>query len=139
MARVTITQDNMERSKIIPPGKYIVLVSNATEETAGTDGSSLFVYELKVDEGVNKGVAMRYQVSEKAEGMGYEFWEACGFEIKPGVVLDPTSFKGKRCGCFVQRGEYKGRPQNQPVSFYRLTSDPVAQAGSAPIGMEKRS
>ena len=42
-------------------------------------GVILYVYQLKVSEGKFKGVTMRYQISEKAEGMGYEFWAALGF------------------------------------------------------------
>lgn len=128
MARVTITQENLDRSKIIPPGKYLVEVSNYSEEQAGTDGSALYVYELRIAEGASKGVVMRFQVSEKAEGMGYEFWEACGFKVAPGAVLDPASFKGKKVGCQVQRGEYKGKPQNVPVSFFAVETANVETA-----------
>lgn len=127
MARVTITQENLDRSRIIPPGKYLIEVAEYAEEQAGTDGSALYVYGLKINDGPHKGVMMRFQVSEKAEGMGYEFWEACGLNVKPGSALDPADAKGKKCGCQVIRGEYKGKPQNVPVSFFG-TSSPVVGA-----------
>ena len=128
MARITITQENMDRSKIIPPGKYVVEVDSYEEQQAGTDGSALYVYQLKVIEGTFKGVTMRYQVSEKAEGMGYEFWEACGTKLVAGVNLDPAAFTKKKCGCFVQRGEYKGKTQNVPQSFYKIEGAPSTEA-----------
>ena len=122
MARVTITQDDMDRSRIINPGKYLINVADYEEQAAGTDGSALYVYQLRVAEGKEKGTIMRYQVSEKAVGMGIEFWEACGAKIAAGSPLDPAFAKGKTCFAFVQRGEYKGKPQNVPVSFAKYES-----------------
>jgi hypothetical protein len=127
MARVTITQDNFDRSRIVPPGKYPIEVTDSKLEQAGTDGSDLWVYELRIIDGAFKGVVMRFQVSEKAQGMGYSFWEACGQKVVVGAQIDPLAVKGKRCIAFVQRGEYKGRPQNQPVDFARLEG-PGAEA-----------
>ena len=120
----------MDRSKIIPPGKYPLECIECTEEAAGTDGSALYVYGFKIIDGPHKGVYLRNQVSEKAEGMGYAMWEAMGAKIAPGVSLDPLSFKGKRCGGVVNRGEYKGKPQNQLVDFFKLEG-PAAEATTA--------
>lgn len=133
MARVSITQEDVDKSRIIPPGKYIVDVADYQQDTAGSDGSELYVYELRVAEGKEKGVIMRYQVSEKAVGMGIEFWEACGLKAQAGSTLDPADVKGKKVGCFVQRGEYNGRPQNKPVSFFSLGSSSSAAVAEAEV------
>ena len=117
MARVTFTNEDLLRAKLVPPGWYPLLVSKYQEDQAGTDGSALYVYEIKVDGGNFNGVPLRYQISEKAQGMGIEFFEACGNEIKAGVSLEYDKQVGKKIEGFIQRGEYKGRPQNQLVSF----------------------
>jgi len=117
VARVTFTNEDLLRAKLVPPGWYGLLVKKYQEDQAGTDGSALYVYEIVVDGGNFNGVPLRYQISEKAQGMGIEFFEACGNEIKAGVSLEYDKQVGKKIEGFIQRGEYKGRPQNQLVSF----------------------
>lgn len=133
MARVIITQEDKDRSRIVVPGKYLVEVSGYEETESKGDGSALYVYELKIYEGKEKGVVMRFQVSEKAVGMGDEFWTACGLDTSPGKSLDPADAKGKKIGCQVQRGEYNGRPQNKPVSFFSLGSSAPAATATAEV------
>lgn len=118
MARVTFGQEDILRAKLLTPGWYPVIVKKYSEEQAGTDGSALYVWELVVESGSFANVPLRYQVSEKALGMGIEFLEACGFEVKQGVPLEIGEKQlGKKIDGFVQRGEYKGRGNNQLVSF----------------------
>lgn len=117
MARVTFTQEDILRSKLITPGWQDLLVKKYSEEQAGTDGSALYVWEIVVEGGAFNGVPIRYQLSEKAMGMGVEFLEACGIEIKPGVAIELDKTLGKKISGFVQRGEYKGKGNNQLVSF----------------------
>lgn len=118
MARVTFTNEDILRAKLLPPKWYPIVVSKYNLEQAGTDGSDLHVYELKVEEGDGKGVPIRFQISEKALGMGVEFLEACGTQVIAGQPVDLGEQQvGKKLDCFVQRGEYKGKPQNNPVQF----------------------
>ena len=128
MARVTITQADIDRNIIVPPGKYAVEVHTYKEQAAGTDGSALYVYELKVIEGAYKGAIARYQVSEKTSGMGHEFWKSCGLRFAAGDSIDPGSVQGRKVGCYIQRGEFNFRPKNEPVSFFPLTQQEVAKA-----------
>ena len=37
-----------------------------------------------------------------------------------GSSIDPEEAVGKTCLCVVQRGEFRGRPKNEPVSFSSL-------------------
>ena len=118
-SRVTYSQDDILRSKIVAPGWYPVLVKSYSLEQAGTDGSDLHVFSITIDAPGNPFnlVPIRYQISEKASGMGIEFMEACGNEIKAGVTLEYDKQVGKKIDGFVQRGEYKGRPNNGLVAF----------------------
>lgn len=117
MARVTLSQQDILRSKLVAPGWYPLLVKSHSEEAAGTDGSALYVYELIIEDGAFKGVPIRFQVSEKALGMGIEFWEASGVPVTPGVAIETDKAVGKKVEGFIQRGEYKGKGNNQAVSF----------------------
>lgn len=119
MARVTFTQDDLLKSKLVSPGWYSVLVKEYTQEQAGTDGSDLYVYSIVIDQPGTpfNNVPIRFQVSEKALGMGIELFEACGMDVKPGVPLETEKCVGKKIDGFVQRGEYKGRGKNEFVSF----------------------
>lgn len=123
MARVTFGNDDILRAKLVPPGKYKMRVKTFEEQAAGTDGSALYVYMLEITaEGPFKGVQIRYQISEKALGMGIEFLEAVGIEIKPGVAvnLEDAGKGNKEFEGIVQRGEYNGRGNNQVVGFAKL-------------------
>jgi len=120
MARVTFTQEDINRSKLVAPGWYPLKVTKFSEEQAGTDGSALYVYECKITSGPFKDVPLRYQVSEKAMGMGVDFVEACGFPVQAGVPLELEKCVGKDIEGFIQRGEYNGRPQNQLVQFRKV-------------------
>ena len=117
MAKVTFTQQDILRSKLLPPAWYPMFVKSFSEEQAGTDGSALYVYEIIIEGGSFNGVPVRYQVSEKALGMGIEFLEACGIPVQTGVQIELEKAVGKKIEGFVQRREYKGRGNNQLVSF----------------------
>jgi hypothetical protein len=126
-SRVTFSTDDILRSKIVPPGWYSLLVKSMSEEQAGTDGSDLYVYRLIVQGGGDpkqgdvKGVPLRFQISEKGLSFGVEFLQACGQEVKNGVPVELAKVVGANIEGFVQRGEYKGRPTNELVSFRSKT------------------
>lgn len=117
MARVTFSQEDILRGKLVTPGWYPMLVKSFSEEQAGTDGSALYVYSIVIDGGPFDKVPVRFQISEKALGMGTELIEACGFEVKAGVPIELDKMVGKKVEGFVQRGEFKGRGKNEIVSF----------------------
>jgi len=117
MARVTFSNEDILRSKIIPPGWYKLLVKSMSEEQAGTDGSDLFVYKNIIQGGNYEGVPLRFQISEKAMGFGIPYLVAGGVDVKPGVAVDLNDNVGKVIEGFVQRGEYKGKPTNELVDF----------------------
>lgn len=122
MPRATYNAEDILRAKLVPPAWYPLLVKEFSEEQASTDGSALYVYKIVIDGGTFNGVPIRYQISEKAEGMGIEFMEACGNEIKAGVSVDYEKQVGKRIEGYVQRGEYKGKGNNQLVAFRKRTT-----------------
>lgn len=132
MARVTFTKEQLLAGKMLPPGWYTVLVKSFQEEPAGTDGSANYIYSLVVDDDVFKGVPVRFQANEKwYTGEFIEFLDILLGGIQPGVAVDFDKLVGKKVQAFIQRGEYKGRPQNQCVSFRKYEAGGEAQAGQS--------
>ncbi|MEX0595359.1 MAG: hypothetical protein WD512_02585 [Candidatus Paceibacterota bacterium] len=130
MPRVNMTQDDLLRSKLLTPGWYTVFVKDLEEKTAGTDGSALYVYHLRVEENVKgdksiAGVPLRFQISEKAIGMAMPILAACGWKATAGSV-ELKDCLNKHIQAFVQRGEYNGRPQNEIVDFRPAPSAPTS-------------
>jgi hypothetical protein len=122
MSLVTFSKTDILKNMLLKPGWYTVLVKDYEKQQAGTDGSDLHVYSLVVQGGEFDGVPLRQQISEKAMGFGIDFVQACGIEIVAGQQIDLSEMVGKEIDCFVQRGEYKGKPQNQAVDFRTLSA-----------------
>lgn len=119
-SRVVFQGEDILRATVLKPAKYIFLVKKYQCDQAKGDGSDLHVFELVVDEGEYKGVPVRYQISEKAMGMGIEFIEACGFEVKAGTPIELDKMVGKKVKAFSQNKEYQGRKQNDLVTFEKV-------------------
>lgn len=118
MARVTFTKDDILKSKLVPPNWYPLIVKSYEQQQAGTDGSDLHVFQLVVDGGDFAGVPVRLQGSEKFYTSEFiEFVEICNGGIQAGVPVEFDKFVGKKLEGFIQRGEYKGRPQNNFMNF----------------------
>lgn len=127
MARVTFNAEQIAQSKILPPGWYPYVTKSFEESQAGTDGSALYIFQLLITDGPFKGAVIRYQISEKLFlSEFFEFLAVSGIDVKPGVQIELEKTVGKGGEVFSQRGEYKGRPQNTPVSFRSRKVEGVA-------------
>jgi len=122
MARVTFTKDDILKVKIVTPNWYPVLVKSFSQEQASTDGSDLYVFQLVIEgDSPFKGVPVRLQGSEKFYSSEFiEFVEIANGGLTPGVPVEFEKLVGKHLNGFVQRGEYKGKPQNQFAGFKKL-------------------
>lgn len=119
MARITFTKEDILKVKIVNPGWYPCIVKSFEQQQANTDGSDLFVFNLIIEgDSPFKGVPVRLQGSEKFYSSEFmEFIEIANGGITPGVPVEFEKLVGKKVIGFVQKGEYKGRPQNQFVGF----------------------
>lgn len=117
MPRLNISNEDLLRGKILPPGRYHVHVKSLEEKT-DKDNAGLYVYKLIVEDHEKfNGVPLRFQVSEKAPGMATPLLVACGWKASAGVI-ELNDAVNKHLDCFVQRGEYRGKPTNEVVDFF---------------------
>lgn len=126
---IKITQRDALRAENLPPGWQICLVEKYTCKQAATDGSTLHCYEIVVDEGQYKGVPLNeYVISEKAIGMGKNFFIACGMpkehwdKAKKGedVSINEESPVGVRLKVMVKPEQYQGRMLNKASDFLAI-------------------
>src|SRR4249920_524328 len=76
---ITITPRDALMAKVLPPGWQFCKVSNHYTKPAQGDGSTVHYYEIDVIDGQYKGVPLNpLTISEKALGMGKNFFIACG-------------------------------------------------------------
>jgi hypothetical protein len=118
MGRITLTKEDIMKVKIVIPGWYQILCKTYEQQQAGTDGSDLHVWQFQIEgDSPYAGVIVRLSASEKFySNEVVEFLEVAG-QLKPGVPIEADKLVGTHLEGYIQRGEYKGRPQNQFVGF----------------------
>lgn len=126
---ITITPKDALRAKNLPPGWQICDVENHYTKPAATDGSTVHYYELTVVDGQYAGVPLaELTISEKAVGMGKNFFVACGM---PAEIWDKAekgesqSFDeklpvGKRIRVMVKPETFGNRMLNKASDFLPL-------------------
>jgi hypothetical protein len=126
---IKVTPKDALRAKNLQPGWQICMVDKYTTKQAGTDGSTLHCYELIVSEGQYKGVPLNeYVISEKAIGMGKNFFIACGMpaemwaraESGETVEFDEELPVGKKLKVMVKPEAYQGRMLNKASDFLAI-------------------
>ena len=76
---INVTQRDALKAKILPPGWQYCKVDNHYIKPSKEDGSNVHYYELTVVEGQHKETPLQdFMISEKAVGMGKNFFIACG-------------------------------------------------------------
>lgn len=125
---ITITPKDALRAEQLPPGWQICDVTNHYTKPANTDGSTVHYYEMEVVDGQYKGVPLQeLTISEKAVGMGKNFFIACGMptelwdRAKKGesVNFDEKEPVGKRIKVMVKPEPFGGRIINKPSDFLK--------------------
>ena len=118
LQKMTITEEDLLRSKIVTPGWYKAVVKDINQEQAA-DGQSLntIVDIIVTEDGEFKGVPLKRYFSEKAPGFSVTFFEACGAKIAAGSSYAWEPCKGKTLQVYVINGEYRGRKTNVAEDF----------------------
>lgn len=120
MAKITFTEEDVNRSKVVEEAKWVPAeFVSYKEKAANTDGSALYVYSFKALSEKEKGMTFYAQFSEKALGMMKNFVIACGKPFKIGTSLDPETLinKGSKLMLFVKPVEYNGNMKNEVKDF----------------------
>ena len=139
---ITITPKDALKAKTLPPGWQIVDVENHYTKPAAGDGSTVHYYELTVVDGQFKGVPLQeLTISEKAIGMGKNFFIACGQPVEQweraekgeSVSFDEKIPVGKRIKAMVKPEPFGNRTLNKAVDFLALTPEEQQRYGVAGV------
>ena len=137
---ITITPKDALRAKTLPPGWQICDVENHYTKPAAGDGSTVHYYELTVVEGQFKGVPLNeLTISEKALGMGKNFYVACGMPLElwdkaekgESIQFDEKLPVGKRIKVMVKPEPFGNRILNKATDFLAV-EQPAAVSAQTP-------
>ena len=123
MPIITITREDLLRSKVVTPGWYACKVTNVTESPAKTDGSLNYNIDMVItQDGPFNGVPLRRVFSEKAVGFAEHFIEAfLGKKIdENGGQFELANAVGRSLDVFVKNGKVENRLVNQAEDFAPL-------------------
>lgn len=124
MPSITISREDMLRSKTIKPEWYKAKVKRVGEKPAKTDGSTTWPVDfIIVTPGEFEGVPVNTVFSEKAPGFAVKFIEACGGTIgKDGGSFDLARAEGKELMIYVDNDVYDSRLTNKVKDYKQVTA-----------------
>lgn len=124
MGRLTITQDDINRSKILEPGWYQTEITACEDTLAKSDKSTNTTLSFKVLSGAFKGAIVYRLFNEKAPGFAIPLLKALGVEIgevgESGREFDLDATVGRRIEVYVKNREYEGQIRNEVVDYRPL-------------------
>ena len=128
--KLTITKEDLLKSKILEAGWYSAKVRGTTTKPAGTDGSTVYTVEMIVIGGPNQkdggspiGVPLYKTYSEKAPGFAVKFFQVLGAKIDPNKASTEVDFDGtkdRELKVFVKNDLWKGVMRNVVEDFEPL-------------------
>lgn len=125
---ITITQKDALKAKVLPPGWLICRVTNYYMKPSEKDGSAVHYYELTVAKGEFVKVPLQdFMISEKAVGMGKNFFIACGqpkeqwdrAEKGEAIGFDETLPMGKYVKAMCTPEKFGNRTLNKATDFMK--------------------
>lgn len=137
---ITITPKDALKAKVLPPGWQIGRVDNHYTKPAKEDGSTVHYYEITIVAGQFKDVPLQeLTLSEKAIGMGKNFFIACGqpaehwerAEKGEAISFDEKLPVGKVIKVMVTPEKFGNRILNKATDFGIITPEQLAAAGVA--------
>ncbi len=128
---IKVTAKDALRSEQITPGWKAGVCTNQYEKPAKGDGSTVYFFEIEVEEKGMMVPLQDYVISEKAVSMGKAFFIACGFPQEEwdklvkgeaaSAEIDPRSCVGKKFKVAVANEKYENRINNKAVDFLPLS------------------
>jgi hypothetical protein len=127
---IKVTSRDALKSEVVKPGTYKGRCVSYQAKTASKDSSIVHYFEIEVE---NSGMwypIQDYMVSEKAAGMGKNFFLACGFpeaewdKLVKGeatnVDIDPNDCVNKEFKVSVINTQFDNRTQSKAGDFFKL-------------------
>lgn len=121
--RFQITAEDLAKGKLVTPGWMAVELLKAEDVTSKNENK---VKGVKVTAKViggkeeDRGTTLYTQFWENAPGFSVNFLAALGIKVEAGkeYEINTNNIKGRKMDWFINRGDYKGKPQNN-VDDYR--------------------
>jgi hypothetical protein len=129
--RARVTADDLRSGMLVNPGHYLVRVTDYNEKPGRSDPKSTTAHiELKAicdAEGDETFKGARCMVFINEKGMNIapnpQFLVALGAKVDPKTGIDANvdkSIMGRVVECYLARGQYDGKDQNQAADFSPL-------------------
>jgi len=122
-----ISAEGMLRSKVLPPGVYVLNINNISQGPGRNDpASTTTTINFVVESGPTGtgpevvGVPVRYWLSEKADGLSVGFFEAVtGRKVPQTGAQFPTleTLIGRKVKGYIKNDMWQGRPTNKIDGF----------------------
>jgi hypothetical protein len=123
LPKITITREDLLRSKVVTPGWYACRITNVEEAQAKTDGSRIINVDMVVmSDGPVNGVPIQRTFSEKAFGFATQFIEAIiGREVsEDGGEFELSGAVGRDLDVFIKNEKWQNRLVNRAEDFAPL-------------------
>ena len=115
--KFTVSQDDVNKTKLLNPGWFLCEVVDYIEKAAAKDGSMNRFFKFSVVEEPNAGVVVQCVMNEKFMPLLPDYVKSFGANFEVGATFDLEETKGRKIMVHVKRGEYNGRPTNEVDGF----------------------
>ena len=120
--RIKLSQDDLNRSKVVTPGWYLLDIIKIEQKKAKNDDSMNTVVEFRGKSGEAAGIPFQRYFSEKAPGFFKDFLEAItGEEVKADTEYELDGAVGETISAYIENGEYQGRTTNNVKDFRHVS------------------
>lgn len=120
MALVTISEDDILRSKLVSPGKYGFKIEKVEVKPSKGDGKPVYHCNIKGLNGDAKGVPILLTISSKMPKIYLQLLSSSGVEVVPGE-FDTDFLTDKQVGGLLVTGQNQdGSDKNDIVRFFPI-------------------
>ena len=124
MPKITITREDILKSKVFDPGWYAVEVVDVDEKDSKAGDSTNYTVEFRVIHGIYKDASLYRLFNTK--GMGYivPFLAALGVVVgDAGDTFELDAAKGKRLKVHCSNRSFEGKTRNDVDDFAPIDAD----------------
>lgn len=121
--RLTITPQDVLRSKTIEPGWHPVEITDVVDSLAKSDNSQNTTVKMVIIGGPFKGVPVDRLFNEKAPGFAINFVEALGGKVSEteNVSIElGENLKGRKLQVYIKNELWQGQMKNRVEDFKAL-------------------
>lgn len=131
MPKITFSEEDLLRSKIIKPDWYVVKVTHVgTKPSSGNNPETTTIWPIdgviiRASDGntefagVPTPAGWNFNDNPKAKGFMVGFFNAFGIDVKPGATINLEAAEGRELEVRIENAEFEGRIVNKITHKYR--------------------